>query len=232
VLLLGGRDIPIDRRRRPLDFAQFSTVAFNRIVLPTSGTLLVATNQGLFKSIDGGNSFGNNDPKFDNGNPIAIAGISNGNISDLKLDTVTPTTVYVAVENEGLFKSTDSGTTFPATGTLISSASFPASINDVWITFAQSTRPDNKTIYAFLCPCIKIANACAIKKSITQGASPIGSVVSSNQQKYDQITGVDPQDANKIYIGVRQISYSADGGKVALVLAMKSTRSPRYIPKI
>jgi hypothetical protein len=126
------------------------------------------------------------------GNPIAIASISNGNISDLKLDTVTPTTVYVAVENLGLFKSTDSGTTFPATGTLINSASFPASINDVWITFAQSTRPDNKTIYALLCPGIKIANACAVKKSITQGASftnisPIGSVVSVNQQKYDQI---------------------------------------------
>jgi hypothetical protein len=74
----------------------FSTVVINRIVLPTSGTLLVATNQELFKSIDGGNSFGNNDPKFDNGNPIAIASISNGNISDLKLDTVTPTTITSA----------------------------------------------------------------------------------------------------------------------------------------
>jgi hypothetical protein len=68
----------------------FSKVAINRIVLPTSGTLLVATNQGLYKSIDGGNSFGDNDPKFDNGNPIAIASISNGNISDLKLPPRKP----------------------------------------------------------------------------------------------------------------------------------------------
>jgi hypothetical protein len=209
-------------------------IGINRIVLPASGTLVVATTSGLFKSIDGGQSFGNNSPSFNNGLPIPIAtpqgSVTNAAISDLKLDTATPTTVYVAVENEGLFQSTDSGTTFPANGTLISSASFPASIQDVWITFAQSTRPDNKTIYAFLCPGINSPNACAVQKSITRGApftniSPIGSVVSVNQQKYDQITGVDPQDANKIYIGVRQVYYSADGGQTGFGITNEITRA-------
>src|SRR5271170_6938492 len=69
----------------------FTGVVINRIVLPASGTLVVATSNGLYKSIDGGSSFGNNAPNFDNGKSISITTpsgvISNGNISDLKIDT-------------------------------------------------------------------------------------------------------------------------------------------------
>ena len=42
----------------------------NRIVLPASGVLVVATTSGLFRSVDGGQSFGANPPLFNDGNPI------------------------------------------------------------------------------------------------------------------------------------------------------------------
>src|SRR5439155_2017534 len=49
--------------------ALFKRVRINRIVLPRSDVLLVATSAGLFRSIDGGQNFGANTPTFDDGNP-------------------------------------------------------------------------------------------------------------------------------------------------------------------
>lgn len=202
----------------------FTGLSIDRIVLPASKVLLVSTNNGLYKSVDGGEHFGNNPPviahpfnSFDNSQPIPIATpngiVSNGHISDLKLDTVTSTTVYAAIDGTGVFKSTDSGSTFPASGTLLSSSSFPSSFTgDVFIKFAQSTNPNNGTMYAFLCiP----SSQCALLKSVNGGAFgniPITSEISNNQGNYDQVAGVDPQDANKVYLGLRRLFFSGDGG--------------------
>jgi hypothetical protein len=196
----------------------FSANPINAIVLPASGTVLAATPNGLFKSIDGGQNFGNNSPQFNNGSPISIATLGgNVNVSDLKLDTVTPTTVYAAIDNGGIYKSVDSGTTFPATSTLLGSSKFPTAISstgDVFIKFAQSTKPNNGTFYAFLCSGNN-PQPCALLKS-GNGGSSFTSItltgISINQGDYDQIVGVDPQDAQRVYIGLRQIWYAADGG--------------------
>jgi len=203
----------------------FTGVRINRIVLPAPGTLVVATGNGLYKSIDGGNSFGNNAPTFNNGSPISIAtpggSISMGLISDLHLDTATPTTVYAAVDGAGIFASTDSGTTFPASGTILSSGSFPSSIaGNVFIKFAQSTQPNNQTLYAYLCVGSGNQEPCALLKSTSLSAPfstiPLAGKASNiNQGNYDQIIGVDPQDANGVYIGLRQLFFSATGGGIA-----------------
>jgi photosystem II stability/assembly factor-like uncharacterized protein len=207
----------------------FTGVPIDRIVLPSPGTLLVSTTQGLYKSIDGGDSFGTS-PTFNNGRPIPITTpngiISNGNISDLKLDTATPTTVYAAIGGVGLFKSVDSGSTFPASGILFGQSSFPPAVTvtgNVWIKFAQSTRPNNQTMYAFLCNgtvqlgARKLLEPCAILKSINGGGAfsriSLNPGINVNQGDYDQIAGVDPQDANKVYIGLRRLFFSGDGGR-------------------
>ena len=218
----------------------FTANPVNAIVLPKSGTLLAATPHGLYKSVDSGNHFGNNDPNYDNGQPIPIVTpqgtLTNGNISDLKLDTFNPTTVYVAINNVGLFQSTDLGTTFPASGKLFGSANFSffSQYSDVFIKFAQSTQPNNKTFYAFLCvgqPFLgsaKTGEPCALLKSTNLGSSwqrvtlltiarkqngqaKVWSF-SVNQQDYDQIVAVDPQNANGLYLGLRQLYYVPGGG--------------------
>ena len=200
----------------------FTGVNIVVMALPSPGTLLVGTTSGLFKSVDGGEHFGNNSPAFDNGNAIAVetpqGSVSNGNISDLKVDTAKATTVYVAIDGDGVYKSTDSGTTFPASGKLFSRASFPSTISgDVWIKFAQSTSPDNKTMFAFLCQG-NGKETCALLKSKNEGGSfstiRLAGVISINQQDYDQLVAVDPQDANRVYIGLRQVWSSSDGGDV------------------
>lgn len=208
----------------------FAGLSIARIVLPASGTLLVATNNGLYKSVDGGVSFGNNSPTFNNSSPIPITtpggSISNGNISDLRADTSTLGTVYAAIDGQGIFKSTDSGTTFPASGLVLGSASFPPAVtvtSDVYIKIAQSTQPNNLTMYAFLCNGTSSLNntptgePCALLKSANGGASfsaiSLASAISINQQDYDQIVGVDPQNANNVYIGLRQLYFASDGGK-------------------
>ena len=117
----------------------FTGVAIVRMVMPASGTLLVATASGLFKSVDGGAHFGSNATAFDNG-----ASVLAGYITDLHLDTATGTTIYAGRNGAGLMRSTDSGTTFP---TNIFDANIPG---HSFFTFSQSTSPDANTIYANL----------------------------------------------------------------------------------
>src|SRR5206468_5022241 len=111
-----------------------------------------------FRSIDGGQNFGANSPKFEDGKPITVGTSTTDNISGLALDTKTRTTVYACVSGKGIFQSTDSGQTFPtslfrpdnvfnAHGAL----AYPAPFTD--LVFAQSTKnaagaDDNSTLYA------------------------------------------------------------------------------------
>jgi photosystem II stability/assembly factor-like uncharacterized protein len=89
-------------------FTRTSTI--QRIVLPAHDLLILATNQGLFRSIDGGQNFGANPPLFNDRQPVLT-----GFISDLKVNTASSSTIYAAVAGLGIFKSTDSGATFPST---------------------------------------------------------------------------------------------------------------------
>jgi photosystem II stability/assembly factor-like uncharacterized protein len=196
----------------------FNNLAINAIVLPSSKVILVATSGGLFKSVDSGEHFGN-DSSFSNGNPIAIhtpqGSVSNGIISDLKLDTANSSIVYAAINGAGVYKSTDEGSTFPASGKLFSAASFPGGVtgSDVDIKFAQSTLPNNQTMYAFLCQGAN-PQACGMIKSVNGGNhfTTISMNLSVNQGDYDQIVAVDPQNANGLYVGLRQLYYVSDGG--------------------
>jgi hypothetical protein len=107
----------------------------NRIVLPASDVLVVATDSGVFRSIDGGQSFGANAPLFNDGNPIRT-----GFVSGLALDTFSVNTMYAAISGQGLFKSTDGGVTFPDANNLFASLPAPVAGDFNFIAFTQSTR--------------------------------------------------------------------------------------------
>ena len=217
----------------------FTGISIKRIISPASGMILVATSQGLYKSRDYGQNFGNNSPSYNNGKPIAITlpsgSLSNGFISDLKSDTAIPGTIYAAVSGQGIFKSTDYGSSFPPLGEILASNRLPSTITSIgFVAFAQSTQPDNKTLYATvgvlagqpLGPAcsqlsqaqINNAPALAMFKSVDSGATwtrvQLGPeiVISLQQGYYDQTIGVDPQSAKLVYIGLRALFLSTDGG--------------------
>src|SRR5262249_55445525 len=120
----------------------FTGVSMNRIVvLPSnSNVVLLATGNGLFRSVGGGQNYGSNSPLFNNGLPILAAGTF---ISDLKIDPANGSTVLAAVTGLGLLMSTDGGVTFPTNLFLdnVGNAkpNTPAIGQYLNVTFAQST---------------------------------------------------------------------------------------------
>lgn len=190
----------------------------NRMVLPAPGVLLVATDQGIFRSIDAGANFGNNAPSFNNG--LAIRG---GFISDLALDTASSTRVYAAVAGTGILVSTDSGATFPAGSNLFTGSNGAPTTGINFISFSQSTSPNNQTIYASVQATSGTPAYAGLFKSIDGGANWVAQASAAAraaengngngcQCGYDQTVGVDPVDANRVYIGFQELYLSTDGG--------------------
>ena len=194
----------------------FASLLISRICIPATGVLLVATDSGLFRSVDSGQSFGNNAPDFNNG-----LAVMPGFFSDLQLDTANSATVYACVRGTGVFRSTDAGITFPTN--LFSGAGAPAAPFD-FITFAQSVSPDNQVLYAL----VTDASAAADPKfkglfrsndrgatwTLMPGAQAAAGVgVTGLQNGYDVTVAVDPKDPNRVYIGFQELHLSTDGGQ-------------------
>jgi FG-GAP-like repeat len=193
-----------------------------RIVVTAAHALLVATDNGLYRSNDGGQHFGNNAPSFDNGSPVlGGAGVA---VTDLHLDPApSSTTVYAAVSGSGIFRSTDSGQTFPTN--LFTAGNGAPAAPYTRISFAQSTQPNDRTMYAS----IATASGSPRFKGLYRGTTSDGTTWSWTrlaaadapaaadgdagcQCWYDLTVGVDPQDATRIYLGFQQLWLSTDGG--------------------
>ncbi len=173
----------------------------NRIVLPVHDVLLVATIGGIFRSIDGGQHFGNNSPSYDNGLPVQ-AGLFN----EVVLDTATSSTVYATAYGDAIYVSTDSGATFTNLFTP------PGTI--ARIAFAQSTSPDNQTMYASVQG--TGSTPWTLYKRVGGGSfapvSGASAVSPGTQIAYDNLVAIDPQDANRVYLGFVDLWMSTTGG--------------------
>jgi hypothetical protein len=200
----------------------FGSRGINRMASPAANVLLVATNNGLFKSIDGGTNFGTA-PSFTNGSPVL-----GGSISDLHLDTTTANSVFASVNGSGIFQSTDGGSTWGAN--LFTNTNGAPTANFNFISFSQSTSPNNQTIYASVgggtaCPSTgPQPSGCNYNNLYVStdgggnwtaqgtGAGSAFAAATGCQCGYDQTIGVDPADANKVYIGFQRLFYSSNGG--------------------
>ncbi|MFL5800091.1 MAG: choice-of-anchor D domain-containing protein [Actinomycetota bacterium] len=189
----------------------FTGLRINRMVMPAANVLLVGSSSGLYRSVDGGVNFGNNSPNFDNGQPVLGSGAL---ISDLHLDTANSNTVYSAVSNQGLFRSTDGGATFPTN--LFSNTGGPTGTLN-YISFAQSTNPNNQEIVASIqggtYQLIRSTNGGTSWSGPSATASTAAGQNNGCQCGYDQTVGIDPQDANQVYIGFQELYQSSDGGQ-------------------
>jgi photosystem II stability/assembly factor-like uncharacterized protein len=188
----------------------FANIAINRIVFTAPNVLLVATGLGIYRSIDGGAHFGTNSPRFDDTNPIR-----SGNATDLDVDTASATTVYASIAGSGVFKSvfksSDNSVTFPDSGKLFT-ATNGAPTQFGFIAFAQSTQPNNQTMYvnvqfgSFQVGMFKSTNGGTSWSQITLTGEP-GLAIAG----YAQTVGVDPQDANRVFLGTRALYMATDG---------------------
>jgi photosystem II stability/assembly factor-like uncharacterized protein len=218
----------------------YSTL-INRMVLPAPGVLLIATftfskqyglqGGGVFKSVDGGEHFGNNKPNFDNGRPVL-----SGAVWDVSVDTLNPSVAYASVTGQGVFKSSDQGTSFPTNLFSPNNGAFTANDGSTttmgFIAFAQSTYPDNQTMYANVQltsggPTMTCSDgthppgSSAMLRSTDGGRNWTyitlnGDIRCSYQIGFDQTIGVDPQDADRVFIGMRALYMATDGGRNGL----------------
>jgi len=203
----------------------FNNNGVNRIAFTGPNQLVVASQNGLFKSVDGGATFGNNSPTFSNGSAVI-----NGSISDLDVDPTNSATVYASVNGSGVFRSTDSGATFPTN--LFSNPGSPGTSGFGFVGFAVATT-DNQRLYALVqqapgCAALTAAqvppfgaNRCAqLYRSNDGGANWTQQPDAANrsvenggcQCGYDQMISVDPQNADRVYIAFQELYTSSDGG--------------------
>lgn len=217
----------------------FANVGIIRIVCPAPDCLLVATSQGLYRSVDGGRNFGANTPAFDDRQPVVP-----GKICCLLLDTAAPaSTVYCGVAgdsvdasanplpNLGLLKSTNAGITFPTN--LFSDPSAPQ-VPYGTFAVAQSAldRATANSSILYVSVQTRLADGTptyvGLFRSTDSGATwaPLNNlmaVASKNvpndannagftQTDYDLTLGVDPLNSQRVYAGFQQVWLSADGG--------------------
>ena len=165
----------------------------------TTSTLLVASDFGLYRSTDSGNSF---------------TQVLAGTATDLVIDPSNPNNMYAALGNlfgaaaNGVYKSTDSGATWnPLSGGLPTS-----NVGRVNLAIAASS---SSTVYASVQAVSSFA-LLGIFKTTNGGTmwsqlSATGASC-SNQCWYDMYLAVNPTDANNVYFGGVSIFRSTDGG--------------------
>jgi hypothetical protein len=193
-----------------------------RMVSPAANVLVVATTSGLYWSKDGGAHFGRA-PNYTDSLPVQA-----GYISDLHLDTANSSIVYAAVDTRqssavagGIYKTTDNGATFT---NLFTGGNGAPTSNFGFISFGQSTSPDNKTIYAsvedttvYPTPPPPVPNGVPFKGVYVSNDTGGTWTLQANptagnkcQCNYDQTIGVDPKDATRVYLGFQNFWVSTD----------------------
>ncbi len=208
----------------------FTDASIFRVRVLQDGSLLVGSTVGLYRSTDGGATFGANAPAFNDGNPI----LPEGCIQDIDIDTANASTVYVTRPcgaDPGVYRSTDSGATFP-TQILAGPGAPPQAQITGTTRFAQSTLPDDQTLYVLIGNGVGCgtnpgpnpgdppvpATACAqLYRSGDGGATWTNQTASAAASKncacwYTETLGVDPQNPLRIYAGWTKLWKSEDGG--------------------
>lgn len=175
---------------------------------PTNSNILfVATNQGLYKSIDAGVNWNKK---------------VNGNIKDLKLKPNMPTTLYVVTTNK-FYSSIDEGESFVQveTGLPTSSGRFvidvtPANPNYVYV-LSSNTDNTYQGVY----------------KSVDSGlnfelTSNSVDILESDQAWFDLALAVSDTNAEEIYVGCLNIWKSSNGGNTFIKLNNWASHTPSF----
>ena len=199
----------------------YDGLGVNFIVMPAADTLLVATNQGLFRSTNAGGIFTqvscrrhqrrvHHRPRPRHAEPEHH--------------------VYAAVSGAGHLRLDGRRADVPGAEQPLgrNHTGAPSAAGYGFLSFAQSTTVGGQTMYAdaqstAACTppgCTPPKNFGGMFKSTDGGATWSNITAAANsggqldgcQCGYDQTIGVDPVDENKVYIGFQELWYSSDGG--------------------
>ena len=175
---------------------------------PTNSNILwVATNGGVYKTTDGGNTWTNT---------------LSGNIRDIKIKPGDPNTIY-AVSSTNFYKSTNAGDSFILSNTGLPTSSSrlvidvtPANSDVVYVVSANNAN-GYQGIY-------KSTNS---GSSFSQGANATN-IFESSQAWYDLALAVSDTDEDEIYVGVLNIWRSQNGGDSFIKLNNWAIRNASY----
>lgn len=205
--------------------ATLNGIAINRMVMPSSNVLLVGTQQGMYRSVDRGDTF----------TQVAMGDAPGGYVTDLDLNPGTSSPVWAAVEGRGIFVSTDQGATFGTNLWGNTQSGAPAAGRYGFVSMGVSA--DGTTMYAnaasYTPPSGSVVPVAVWKSTdsgktwsdITTNALAPGNYtrgsrsipdwrrIANCQCGYDQTLGVDPQDPNRVYMGFQDLWRSDDGGQ-------------------
>jgi hypothetical protein len=203
----------------------FTGNGIDRMVMPAANVLLVGASNGLYKSVNGGMTFGT-PPTYNDGLPI-IAGRIND--VDLGVDSTNAAAVYASVNGQGIFLSTDAGDTFPTnlfTNTN-GSPEDPADANGAYRFVRMAQAASNPgwlyaTVQEAGNPDGDVDSFLGLYRSTNFGANwtrmAAADVPGSQngargcQCGYDQTIGVDPRNHQRVYIAFQELYISTDGG--------------------
>jgi photosystem II stability/assembly factor-like uncharacterized protein len=184
-------------------------ININKIIVPSKDVLLVASSAGLFRSTNGGNSY----------QPITLGGNNNLNISDLDMQEGNPNNIWASVAGGGIYYSTNQGQSFGNNLWTLTNGGPTSGYS--FISMAASANGQTLYANAELDPGVgvwKSTNGGQSWTNITSNAVNNGQNVPSWRQVnncqcgYDQTMGVDPSDANRVYMGFQDLWLSTDGG--------------------
>ncbi len=221
-----------------VDGGPFATVlagaSINDIEVIATDTLLVATDQGLFRSIDGGQNFGANEPSYDDRKPIVV-----GLVTRLLLDVSDPAnTVYACASGVGVLKSTDGGKTFPSNILATAAPQLASPFSHIQLTQSELNA---KVLYAIV-QYSPQSNGASVFRGLFQTMdggttwnllANIANVVGGSgldQSWYDMNIALDPQivvgpNAGLLYVAFKEIFRSKSGGQVFEPVACSSSQT-------
>ncbi|MEO9967920.1 MAG: hypothetical protein ABJF11_19160 [Reichenbachiella sp.] len=186
-------------------------IQINKMIVPVTGTILVASKKGLFRSTDSGTSYAR----------VMINEDTTGYITDLDM-LEGGTTIWASVYGQGIYMSIDSGASFGTNLWGPGNGDVPK-IPYEFVSLGVSS--DGNTMYANAE--LDTPQNVGVWKSIDGGdwwedisenavktvpGLPKWRQVSECQCGYDQTLGVDPADANRVYMGFQDMWLSEDGG--------------------
>ncbi len=185
--------------------------------------LLVATDRGLFRSVDRGAHFGSNAPSFNNSSPV-VAGEVTGVVADTAPSAGHTASVYAVGTGTGILRSTDRGATFHE-NLFLNRDGFGRPGAPAIGTFgflSMCVAPDGQTFYASVAMPSE-SGYLGLFRSRDRGATwsmcrAVG-LDDRRQLRYDQTVGVDPRDSRRVYVGFVGLSISLDGGDTFTVVS-------------